>query len=216
MALLAIFLILFLKGKNFLRKVLFILAIYIGLHFLPAKQIERFNTMGDDQTSQLRLVHWENAIDVIQNNPLGIGYYNWAHYYPTYYDVVKYEEIHNTILQAMVELGYHGGILFALMIIIAFVMNAKTIREMDRFDNYQGEILAAIARGINLGLLGSLIAALFMSVLFYPVFWLAFALTSALRHISIKQTIERLESVHNNSPLKRSSPLRKQHYKHTS
>lgn len=185
MAFIAIMLILFLKGKNFFRKTLLLLAvIYIGLHILPAEQLERFNTIGDDQTSRLRLTHWANAQEVIKQNPLGIGYYNWKYYYPSHFNVIKFEEIHNTVLQAFVELGYPGGILFLLMIITAFVMNARTRREMNRINGTDAEIVAAIARGINLGLLGTFIAALFMSVLFYPSFWLAFALTSALRHIS--------------------------------
>jgi len=78
-------------------------------------------------------------------------------------------------------------------------MNAKTIREMRSIDKAENEIMAAIARGINLGLVGTFISALFMSVLFYPIFWVAFALTSALRHISInitKQSTSTLKKSH--------------------
>jgi hypothetical protein len=46
------------------------------------------------------------------------------------------------------------------------------------------DAIGAIARGTNIGLLGTFIAALFMSVLYYPMFWVAFALTSTLRQIS--------------------------------
>jgi O-antigen ligase len=190
-ALTVIIFILFLKGKNLLRKALLLtIVLYFSLHFLPAEQVARFDTMGDDQTSQLRIMHWENALEVIKNNPLGIGYYNWRRYYASHFDVIRVEEIHNTVLQAFVELGYPGGILFLVMLLAVFIMNVRTIREMDRLDRAEAGIMAAVARGINLGLLGAFIASLFMSVLFYPTFWVAFALTSALRHISKKLVIE--------------------------
>lgn len=211
MALAVIVLILFLKGKNFFRKILLLtVVIYIGLNILPVEQVERFNTMGDDQTSQLRLTHWENAQKVIKNNPFGIGYYNWGYYYPAHFDVVKIEEIHNTVLQAFVELGYPGGILFLLMVISTFVMNARTRREMDRIDKTEAVAMAAIARGINLGLLGTFISALFMSVLFYPIFWLAFALTSASRHIS-KKIVEESVAPFENISLSRANNATSKH-----
>ena len=65
---------------------------------------------------------------------------------------------------------------------------------MDRIDDPESDAMAAVARGINLGLLGTFIAALFMSVLYYPVFWLAFALTSALRNISKNKVKEIMNS----------------------
>jgi O-antigen ligase len=185
LALATILIIFFLTGKHFFRKMLLLVfAVYLGLQLLPAEQLKRFNSAGSDRTSQLRLKHWENALEVIKEHPLGIGYYNWRDYYPISFDVIKVEEIHNTPLQAFVELGYPGGILFLFMVITAFIMNAKTKREMGRIDSSNANIIAAIARGLNLGLLSTFISALFMSVLFYPIFWVAFALTSALRHIS--------------------------------
>ena len=188
------------KGKNILKKILFIAVLaYAGLNILPEEQAMRFSAMGEDKTSQLRLLHWENAIDTIKNNPMGIGYRNWRSYYATNYEVDKAEEIHNSVLEAFVELGYLGGILFLLMVISALIMNIKTIIEMRSIDEIEGKSIAAIAEGINLGLLGTFIAGFFMSVLFYPMFWLAFALTSALRHISIKK-ISALQSIKERDP----------------
>ena len=202
-ALAVIVLILFLKAKHFFRKALLLtFIIYIGLHLLPEEQVERFNTMGDDETSLARLTHWENAMEILTHNPFGIGYNNWIYYYTANFDVPKIEQIHNTVLQAFVELGYPGGILFLLMIITSFVMNTRTKREMDSIDDADADAMAAVARGINLGLLGTFIAAFFMSVLYYPMFWLAFALTSALRNISKNKVKEAMNS---SAPLKKRS-----------
>jgi O-antigen ligase len=187
-AFLAVLMALFLKRRQLFKKLIYAtVVLYIGFQLLPETQITRFTTMGDDPTSQARLVHWENAIDVIENNPLGIGYKNWIPYYAENYNPELIQEIHNTVLQVFVELGYPGGILFLIMLIATFVMNVKTIREMNSIDRVEAKTIAALARGINLGLLGTFIAALFMSVLYYPMFWLAFSLTSALRHIALKK-----------------------------
>ena len=85
-------------------------------------------------------------------------------------------------------------ILFLLMLLTTFLMNMKTQREMLTISDVEAVTMASIAKGINLGLLGTLVASLFMSVLFYPVFWLAFALTSAL-----KQTSKKKIKTHENS-----------------
>jgi putative inorganic carbon (HCO3(-)) transporter len=187
-ALAAIILIFVLRGKKFFRNaLLLIFTAYFVLQVLPEEQLARFNTIGDDETSQMRYVHWGHAQRVIANHPMGIGYFNWRDYYPANFDLAKYEEIHNTILQSFVELGYPGGSLFLLMIITGFFMNMRTRREMITIDDSDANAMAAIAQGLNLGLLGTLLASFFMSVLYHPSFWLVFALTSALRHISRKK-----------------------------
>lgn len=192
-ALLAVVLVFLLKGGNFLKKILaLIILLYVVSYLLPEDQIDRFHTMGHDETSELRLMHWRNAINVIENEPMGIGYKNWIPYYAENYNPPIVQQIHNTVLQAFVELGYPGGILFLLMIISSFVMNIKTSTEMKSVGSAEEKLIAAIATGINLGLLGTFIAASFMSVLYYPIFWLAFSMTSALRHTS-KNTIKAME-----------------------
>jgi len=173
------------KREHLFRTVLYLsVVLSIVFFFLPDAQMERFETMGEDRTSQLRLMHWKNALDVIDKNPMGIGYKNWIPYYDTIYRPEVVQEIHNTVLQAFVELGYMGGGLFLLMLLVSFIMNSRTKSEMEKIGGVDGKSIAAIASGVSFGLLGTFIASLFMSVLYYPMFWLGFAMTSALRHIS--------------------------------
>jgi putative inorganic carbon (HCO3(-)) transporter len=188
LALAAVIFVLIFKRKKIFKKI-FVLGILvvIVLNFLPEHQLQRFTTMGHDRTSELRLMHWKNALDTIEHHPLGIGYHNWIPYYQTHYHPVKLEVIHNTILEAFVDLGIPGGILFLVMLSSAFIMNLRTMREMKEIDGPEEKIVAIIAKGVNIGLLGSILAAFFMSVLFYPMFWLAFATTSSLRQMSKKR-----------------------------
>ncbi len=186
-ALAAVILILVLKGKHLIRNAVIVSAVFVAaMYILPEEQLARFDTAGVDETSKLRLIHWEHAMDTIKHNPMGIGYENWLVYYETIYQPERVEQIHNTFLEVFVDLGYPGGVLFFVMLVTAFVMNRRTRKEMLSIGSIKAKTVAAIAGGVNLGLWGTVIAAIFMSVLFYPVFWLSFALTSALRHVSVK------------------------------
>ena len=200
LALLVVIFIFFMKSKKFFRNILILsIALAAGYYFLPEEQLQRFNTAGDDKTSQLRLVHWQHARETIAEQPLGIGYKNWIPYYIAHIDPYEVEQIHNTVLQAYVELGVPGGSLFLLMLVVTLRMNAKTKKEMANIEGIEAESIAAIAYGINLGLIATFVAAFFMSVLYYPPFWLAFALTSALRTTAIRKLKEiAILPTHNN------------------
>ena len=191
LAMAVVILVLLLSGRRVWRNMAVITVMIIAIaNVLPQEQLERFDSIGEDRTSESRLMLWEHAIETIKYNPMGIGYKNWADYYETIYQPVNLEEIHNTILESFVELGYPGGILFMIMIITAFVMNRRSRRDALTVNTVEGRTVAAIAAGLNLGLLGTLVAAFFMSVLFYPMFWLAFAFTSALRHVTLHKLKE--------------------------
>jgi hypothetical protein len=187
LALVVVVLLLAVKAKNFFRNLILLgLVVLIGLYFLPNSQKERFLTMGDDKTSELRLLHWAHAIETLNDNPLGIGYRNWTTYYGKNFNVDLVEQIHNTSLQAFVELGWQGGILFHVAIIMTLVMNRRSRKEMSKLGGVKCDAIASVAQGVNLGLVGTFVASFFMSVLWYPMYWLAFAMTSVIRKISIE------------------------------
>ncbi len=206
LALATVILVLLLSGRRMWRNTAVLTVMIVAMiNVLPPEQLARFDSIGEDQTSESRLVLWENAMDTIKFNPLGIGYKNWPDYYETIYQPVLVEEVHNTILESFVDLGYPGGILFLIMMITALVMNRRSRREALAMNTVEGRTVAAIAAGLNLGLLGTLVAAFFMSVLFYPMFWLAFALTSALRHVSLCK-LKEIKVVESNRAAVKPSP----------
>ena len=70
------------KLKGGFKAVLIISLLASALFFiLPEEQMQRFEEMGQDQSSLQRLAYWEWGLGVIQEHPLiGIGYNNWLPY----------------------------------------------------------------------------------------------------------------------------------------
>ena len=148
---------------------------------LPAEQKTRFTEMGDDETSQQRLTHWENGWEIIQAHPvLGVGYNNWYDYYvENGYDTGQGSQLsHNIFIQATSELGYLGLAGFLGMIFMTFRMNAATRRRAARLPN--GRTVALMAMGLDAALVGYLVSGSFVTVFFYPYFWINYAMTAAL------------------------------------
>lgn len=158
-----------------------------GWFVLPEAQKARFETMGADETSESRLTYWEDAWAITKANPVtGIGYRNWPPFYGARTNNARPEVIHNTTLEASTELGFPGLFFFLGAILTSFLLNARSRKASRRADATWRPVLWGMAAGLDVGMLGFLVAAQFMSVLFYPIFWLHFAMTTALAATIVK------------------------------
>jgi len=159
-----------------------IVAVVLGIVVFmvtPAEQKARLSAMGDDGTSVSRLVYWKHAREIIKDHPLlGIGYANWFPYYRTYYNP-RGELVHNVFYQAATELGFPGLFAFFGMIGATFYLNRKTRRIARRMGS-QGRFLSHMATGLDGALVGFMVSGFFVTVLYYPFFWINLAMTSAL------------------------------------
>ena len=123
---------------------------------------------------------WHDALDTMQKYPvLGIGFEAWSEYLPRNYQVeIKGTPlVHNVFLQCGTELGYAGLSLFALMILACFA-NTRKVRKLSMGQDDQ--FLAIISYGFDAALLGFLGSGFFVTVLYYPYFWIHCALTTCL------------------------------------
>jgi O-antigen ligase len=154
--------------------------VLVGLwQVLPAEQKDRFETMGDDGTSQTRLTYWEDGIEIMQENPaLGIGFNNWLPYYHRFYNPVG-ELPHNIFVEAGSELGYTGLLGFVALIVATFVVNFRTRRLTQVIPDW-GPMLRNMAYGLDGALIGFMVSGFFVTVLYYPFFWVNLAFTAAL------------------------------------
>lgn len=154
------------------------LAAVIVIQVMPAETRERFTTMGTDPTSMNRRVYWSDGIEVFKRHPVtGIGYANWSEYYQQNYG--RSTLVHNIFIQAGSELGTVGLIALLGLIVASFVVTART-RRLAKEMGERGRFIAATARGLDGAMIGYLVSAFFVTVLYYPYLWFALGMTSAL------------------------------------
>lgn len=155
--------------------------------FLPEEQKDRFRTMGEDRTSQQRILYWENGIEMIKEHPfLGVGYFNFVPYFERYYsdDVLfnRAELPHNIIVQVGTDTGVIGLLIFIILIVSAF-RKSKNFR-IHRCENNQ-KLIGICA---NISLVGFLVAGQFVTVTYYPYLWIHLALLVSFQNSFINRS----------------------------
>lgn len=163
-----------------------IVIIVLAYFILPEEQIQRFTDIGDDRNSLTRLAYWKYGWQVILNHPLlGIGYDNWMSY--ARFDMPggiwdgRIQLPHNIYIEVAAEAGILGFIGFLLMVIYAFVLNARS-RIMALQNN--NKLYYFLTYGLDMGLVGYLVAGTFVTVFYYPFFWVQISFIVALYNIS--------------------------------
>ena len=148
---------------------------------IPPEQWTRFSEMGTDQTSTTRITYWKHGLEIMRKYPvLGIGYENWIPYYMV--NISRDVQLpHNIFIQAAAELGYPGLFAFLLLIYLTVTTNYRT-RKLARQLPDGGRFITAMAHGLDSALMGYLIAGFFVTVLYYPFFWINLAFTVSLYH----------------------------------
>jgi putative inorganic carbon (HCO3(-)) transporter len=149
--------------------------------FLPVEQKERFQTIGEDKTSQQRILYWEKGIEMIKENPVfGVGYFNFPHYFERYYPqdlfVGRTQLPHNIFIQVGTDVGIIGLSIFILLIINALRI-AQNFSGKGCEDNQK-----MIGNCANISLIGFIIAGQFVTVTYYPFLWIHFALLVSMKN----------------------------------
>lgn len=192
LAILAVAVWMLLKQKWGVRGLATILVISVALYMvLPDEQIQRFHDIGNDPDSLQRLAYWEYGFnEVIPKYPvLGVGYNNWLSYVSFMvpdgmgpHQIVQ--QPHNIFIQAASELGITGLLSFLLLVIYAFVVNARTRAIAEKFDN---KLIYNLSYGLDAGLVGYLVAGFFVTVLYYPFFWMQLAMVVMVNSVAARK-----------------------------
>lgn len=177
----AVVLVMAAKSQKKFKAVAAVLLVAVSAYALmPEAQRERFTEMGEDRTSQTRLTYWGHGLEIMNDRPvLGIGHDNWLPYYQTYYDPDAGQVPHSIYIEAGTELGYTGLFAFLLLAGFTFLLNHRT-RRMSLRCRGDPSFLYYMAHGLDVALVGFMVSGAFVTVLYYPYFWINLAMTSAL------------------------------------
>lgn len=166
------------SGRKIRTLVAVVIISGIAYAITPEEQKRRLSEMGEDPTSISRTTFWKNGIEMMQDNPiLGIGYYNWPRYHSAYYGTPAYP--HNIFVQAGAELGVVGLLAFVALLVATFVINRHT-RQLAKRRGADGRFTFLMAHGLDGGMVGFVASGFFVTVLYYPFFWIGLAMTIAL------------------------------------
>lgn len=180
-----VILFMILQSKHRIRGLVVAGAVLFAMwQVVPPEQKARFDAMGSDQTSQSRLTYWEDGLEIMNQYPvLGIGYKNWLPYYNRRYGGQQLS--HNIFIEAGSELGYAGLVAFLLLIGGTFYTNLQTRRLSAGLGEWESFFRSA-AYGLDAALVGFMISGFFVTVLYYPFFWVNLAMTAAL-HVAARR-----------------------------
>lgn len=189
-----------LRSGNVMKKVLIAVSAFAIIFIVTPDEFKsRFETAGEDTTSVTRFTYWANGVDMANSHPIaGVGYMNWVPYYRDhYYDASLYNRIevaHNTFVQCMAELGYVGLLIFLLMSYYCVKININTIQVARTAGNKLYEYLGL---SFNLALCSLFVTTFFIAALYYPFYWMHFALSIALNNAAIEASLKAKNPVTN-------------------
>lgn len=189
LALLVQILIMFYKNIFKVKNIVGIsLTIYLIITFIPEEQKDRFRSMGDDRTSEQRLLYWENGIEMIADHPiLGVGLFNFPAYYTAHYPEDMLYTVaqlpHNIFVQVGTDSGIVGLIIYLILIIRFFIGSRVTDGSKD------DPVYRSAKKGITIGMIGFLVAGQFVTVAYYPFMWISLAMFVSLNNVYRTQKI---------------------------
>jgi len=175
----------FLKSKYKFKAIFaLVLVAFLAFNFIPEKQIERFQQAGKDQTSVSRIENWKKGLKIAEMYPvLGVGYKNWqiADRKLFYGDGLM---AHNIFIECVSELGYAGLAVFILLIFVTLKNNSKTRNLVMTNNNIENKFIYYMAHALDAALIGYLVSGFFITVLYYPYFWINLSMAVALNNIA--------------------------------
>jgi putative inorganic carbon (hco3(-)) transporter len=164
-------------------------------YFDRMQTIRTYNEVGDESALS-RLHFWRVALNMVADQPFGIGLHN---YVPTYdrYDFTngqygRARAVHNSHLEVLAETGYLGAAIWCGLFGFAFVACIR-IRARARDGDLEPDertFLRSAAAGLIASMAAFIVGGAFLAIALNDITWLTFGLVAALDRIS-RQMVSR-------------------------
>lgn len=189
-----------LKSKYKIRGLLLVCLIGLIVYaIIPPEQKARFEVMGQDDTSISRLTYWKRGLELIKMYPvLGIGHENWLVAQIQIFGIKDSLVSHNIFIQCATDLGYTGFSVLLLLIVFTFINNHR-VRKIVRGSPRDNRFLFFMAHGLDGALVGYMVSGFFVTVLYYPYFWINLAMTSCLYEVTRRWAQEDYGSINSDT-----------------
>ena len=182
--------------KRFRKKIAIglILGAIGGLYVVDQQFLERISTIivsqGEerDESAGSRLRLWAAGMQMVYDQPLGIGVGNWYQTIGSYIPEYVGKDSHNTYVKCIAEMGIFGFIVFAF--VIFFSLNE--IRRLNKFAGYLPQDiyndLKLFTFGIFITLVIILTCGLTITMIYTETIWILLMLPVCLRR-TIENTL---------------------------
>lgn len=160
---------------------------YASYNLIPEEQKARFEGAGKDETSIQRILYWKHGWKMIKDHPfLGVGYYNFSPYYKIHHsDDIVLEILHGTtaqlphniFIQVGTDTGFTGLFVFGGLMAASFYLMCKIGKEAEKVNDM---FVKNITKGMNLALLGYIVGGQFVTIGYYPFFWIHLVFTTGI------------------------------------
>ncbi len=178
-------------GRTLGRVVLLLAAGALSWNYLPHETQERMQTLldlGNDYNNDptlkgSRTVIWKRDINAALERPIGFGLGS-AELVDGMHGG-QYRAAHNSLVEALVELGVLGlGLLVASYLIAWRTLSRLSLKGRDPLAPPLLKEHARVARALRVSLVANLAGGFFLSNAYSPVLWMTIALCAALMRVS--------------------------------
>lgn len=158
-----------------------------GLYVTDEQFLERMTTIivsdevERDESAASRFRLWQAGLQMVADKPLGIGIGNWYQTIGGYIPEYEGKDSHNTFIKCLAELGYQGGILFALIIFFSLKEVLRVRTQSEHLPPDMSNDFIIMSFGIFLSIVVILTCGLTITMIYTEVIWILIMLPVCLR-----------------------------------
>ncbi len=141
-----------------------------------------------DASAQSRIYLWAAGIKMAIDHPLGIGTGNWYNRIEFYLPEYAGTDAHSTYVKCVVELGWHGIIVFFFIVVTAF-RSLTAVRRVS-FHTDKRIDLDLISFGLTISLYTYLGCCITMTLIYSEFFWILLSLPVCLSRVVENSTVD--------------------------